>query len=64
MIAKNLQMPAYRGLGELEHGPDLIYGELVTLEQEQYAASRRVGESGHAVEDRRGRFYMHPYIRI
>ena len=55
VIAQHLEVAADGGLGELEDGSELVDGELMPLEDEQHAAARRVGESRHAVENRRGR---------
>ncbi len=58
-------MATHGGLWELEDGPDLVDSELVALEYEQHAASRRVGEGRHPVENgRRMGDVLHPYIRI
>jgi hypothetical protein len=50
LVAQNLEVPADRRLGELQNGPDLVYGELVALEDKQHPAPRRIGEGRHPVE--------------
>jgi len=50
LVAQNLEVTAHGGLRELQYGPDLVYGELVALEDEQHPAPRRIGEGCHPVE--------------
>jgi exodeoxyribonuclease VII small subunit len=51
-------------LGKLKDGPQLIDGELITLESEQEPAPRRVGESGHLTEKGYRGQSINPFIRI
>ena len=59
-ISERLEMTADRGLRQLHDGAELRDGQLVTIEQQQDAAARRVGQRGQAIENCR-RVGVHPY---
>ena len=62
--SQHLQMPADRGLRQLENGPQLIHGQLIPLEGEQQPAPRRIGEGGHLAKNSRRGHRLNPFIRI
>src|SRR2546423_7756404 len=62
--AQHFEMPANRGLRQLQNGGELVNGELAAFECEQDAAPRRIGEGGHLTEECRAAHSIHPFIRI
>ncbi len=61
-VGQRLEMPAHRGLGQLQHGAQLRHGQLVTVEDQQEAAARRVRERREVVVN--GGRAIHPCNRM
>jgi hypothetical protein len=62
--AQHFEVPADRGLGQLNDRSQLVHAELIPLEGEQEPAPRRVGEGGHLPEEGGGGQRINPFIRI
>jgi hypothetical protein len=61
---QHLQMPADRGLRELEDGPQLVYSQLIALERKQKPAPRGISKGGHLPKKGGRGQTFHPFIRI